>query len=240
VIPFHLRSRRRRLAAAAAVSALAAVAASGCADYARTHSATMSVWDVRLARSESEVAGCRFLANVDSRDARLGCGSTVQPTPEECLRYQVRYAGGDTLLINGPVGKAYACAPEAAAEAPATPAPAAPASAPTSAPIPASAAAPVPAPTRVTGAAAPTSAPAPAPPAAATPAPSLTVDESASVRVTADRQAARGCVYVGDVPAGVACGDSPRSCVDEAVRAGGNLVVTGPGGAQIFSCPARP
>jgi hypothetical protein len=40
---------------------------------------------------------------------------TVQPTVEECLRYQVTYAGGDTLLMNGPVGEAYDCSGRSAA-----------------------------------------------------------------------------------------------------------------------------
>jgi hypothetical protein len=47
-------------------------------------------------------------------------------------------------------------------------------------------------------------------------------------------------VYVGDVPASVACGDASPSCMEEAARAGGNLVVVSSAGAQIFSCPAKP
>ena len=224
---------RRRIAVAGCGLA-ALLLAPRCADYARSHKATMTVWDVRLVKTEAEVAGCRFLANVDSRDAQRGCGSTVQPTPEECLRYQVRYAGGDTLLINGPMGKAYACGPE-------EPAPeAAPAAASAASPTRAPAAPSTPAP-----AAPPTAAPAPASAAPSTPAPAASpttapAEPRPSVRVTEERGAARGCVYVGDVPAAVACGDAAPACVEEARRAGGNLVVVSAGTSQIFACPARP
>jgi hypothetical protein len=211
----------RRPIAAATPALAALLLLSRCSDYARTHRATMTIWDVKVVKSEAEVAGCRFLVNVDSRDATRGCGSTVQPTPEECLRYQVRYAGGDTLLVNGPIGKAYSCSPEAPEAAPAVAA--APPS-PAAAPTPVATRAPEPA-------VAPTSAPAPAPPPAAA---------APSVRVTTDRQAAKGCVYLGDVPGGVPCGDASAACVEQASRAGGNLVVVGTGGAQIFSCPANP
>jgi hypothetical protein len=225
VNPFANRASRRRAAGAACALAVLLVL-SRCADYAQTHRATMTIWDVRVVKSEAEVAGCRFLTSVDSRDAQRGCGSTVQPTPEECLRFQVRYAGGDTLLIDGPIGKAYACAPEPApAEAPApAPAPAI-ATAPSPAAAPAAAATPPPVP-------APTAAPtaAPAPPRAPAPA--------RSVVVTEDRAKAKGCVYVGDVPSAVACGDASASCIEEASRAGGNLVVVSSGGSQIFACPA--
>jgi len=228
----NLRAGTRRdplaVSAAAALAAAALVLALGCADYQQTHRATMTIWDVRVTKSASDVASCRALGGVDSRDAKRGCGSTVQPTPEECLRYQVRYAGGDTLLIDGPIGKAYDCSAGPSAVASAAPATPAPGPAPNAKPPAAT----------------------PAPPAVATPMPAsaATRADSAvrapepgpSVRVTADRDAARGCVYLGDVAAEVACADGSAACVEQATRAGGNLVVTGTAGAQIFSCSARP
>ena len=228
--------RRRIAAATPALAALLLL--SRCTDYARTHRATMTIWDVRVVKSEAEVAGCRFLVPVDSRDATRGCGSTVQPTPEECLRYQVRYAGGDTLLVNGPIGKAYSCSPEAPAEEPAAAAPAPPA-APSPAPTAAAAPAPTPRPAAARPPTPPVPAPTAAPPVAAPPPPSAPAPGLPSVRVTEDRGAAKGCVYVGDVPSAVACGDASAACVEEAARAGGNLVVVSSAGAQIFSCPAK-
>jgi hypothetical protein len=108
-----------------AISALAVAAALGgsCSQYDLTMDATRSIWDVRVVYRAEEVRDCRFLANVDSTASPPGCGLTVQPTSEECLRFQVRYAGGDTLLFEGLVGKAYDCGRF-------TPTPAAPAPAP--------------------------------------------------------------------------------------------------------------
>jgi len=177
----------------------------------------MSIWDVRVTTRASDVASCRFLVNVDSRDPGR-CGSTVQPTPEECLRYQVRYAGGDTLLINGPIGKAYDCSGEPSTSEPTVAEP----PAPSPPPVPTPTRSPEPAPTRV-----PTPGPAPA-------------RGRPSVRITGDREAAKGCVYLGDVPAEITCSDPSTGCVDEAIRLGGNLVVVGAGRAQVFSCQPKP
>src|SRR5215471_1848800 len=78
-------------------------ALSGCADYQATTRATRSIYSVNVVTNAAQVRDCRLLGRVNSRD-ESSCGLTVQPTPEECLRYQVRRAGGDTLLINGPIG----------------------------------------------------------------------------------------------------------------------------------------
>jgi hypothetical protein len=98
----------------------------GCADYKQTRAATSSISDVRVTTSRGEIGDCRLIGGVDSRDTARGCGLTVQPTPEECLKYQVRFAGGDTLLRRGPAGDAYDCsrpsaAPPEAARATQTP-----------------------------------------------------------------------------------------------------------------------
>jgi hypothetical protein len=86
----------------------------GCSDN-RQLTATESLWSVRAVTDRGEVADCRLISRVDSNDSLRGCGLTVQPTIEECLRYQVTYAGGDTLLMNGPVGEAYDCSGRSAA-----------------------------------------------------------------------------------------------------------------------------
>ena len=194
-----------------------------CTDYKADTEATYSIRSVRVTTSAAEVASCRLIQRVDSRDSTLGCGLTVQPTPEECLRYQVRRVGGDTLLIRGPVGEAYACEP-------AVPSPAA-APAPTSAPV-----APSPTPSRP-AAVVPTPTPAPAPAPVPAPAP-------ASVRLTADRDAARGCVYLGELAATTACDVSGETasgdCAAQALRAGGDLIVRDAGRGLIFACKARP
>ncbi len=206
--------------AASAVALLAL--APGCTDYTQIQSATRSIWEVHVTTEAADVSGCRFLERVDSRDSAKGCGVTVQPTPEECLRYQVRRAGGDTLLMRGPAGDAYDCSGGAAKiEEAVTPAPsAAPAPSPTSAPPPPPS---------------PTERPAPAAPPAGT---------RPTVRVTADREAARGCVYLGDVPSGIACADenglASTECGERALEAGGDLILRDAAGAQIFSCKARP
>ncbi|MFY9550249.1 MAG: hypothetical protein WAU32_03795 [Thermoanaerobaculia bacterium] len=111
----------------------------GCADYTQTTAATNSISDVRVTTSRGEVGDCRPLGRVDSRDTARGCGLTVQPTPEECLKYQVRRAGGDTLLRGGPVGDAYDCSKPNA-----TPPESPRATPPTSTPPPQHAAAPPP------------------------------------------------------------------------------------------------
>ncbi len=190
-----------------------------CTDYQADTAATYSIRSVRVTTSAAEVASCRLIQHVDSRDSTLGCGLTVQPTPEECLRYQVRRVGGDTLLMRGPAGEAYAC--EAAAPSPAA------AAAPTSAPIAVSTTPSQPA------AVAPPPAPAPAPAPA-----------TASVRLTADRDAARGCVYLGELAPSTACDMSGETasgeCAAQALRAGGDLIVRDAGRGQIFACKARP
>jgi ribosomal protein L32 len=214
---FHRGGRRRRNGAAAALAAL--VFFPGCSEYKQTHHATMTIWDVRVTKNARDVEDCRLLGDVDSRDDRRGCGSTVQPTPEECLRYQVRYAGGDTLLINGPIGKAYDCSGEPPAAEPTVAASGAPAPA---APLPTPTRSPEPAPSEV---------PAPSPP---------TAEPRPSVRITAEREAAKGCIYLGDVPASVACQDRSAECIDQAIRAGGDLVVVEAGRAQIFACRRTP
>jgi hypothetical protein len=105
----------------------------GCSDN-RQLTATESLWSVRAVTDRGEVADCRLISRVDSNDSLRGCGLTVQPTIEECLRYQVTYAGGDTLLMNGPVGEAYDCSGRSAA--PPTTSAQSPAPPPTSAATP--------------------------------------------------------------------------------------------------------
>ena len=202
--------------------------AAGCANYQPMMDATRSTASVRVTTKAADVAGCRFLEKVDSRDSDRGCGLTVQPTPEECLQYQVRRAGGDTLLRNGPIGSAYACATHDAA--PKAEAPAAAASGP---PPPASVATPEPAPTA--------SAATPPPPPTAAP----VEPPAGDVRLTSDRAAARGCVYLGDADGQTACegqgGAAPSAgCAEQARKAGGDLILVEGARAQIFSCKARP
>jgi len=208
--------------------------AAGCANYQPMMDATRSTASVRVTTKAAEVADCRFLEKVDSRDTARGCGLTVQPTPEECLQYQVRRAGGDTLLRNGPIGSAYACeSHDAIQKAEASVPPASMAT-----PAPASIATPAPA---------PVAAPAPAPAAAAAPPPTAAPVEppAVDVRLTSDRAAAKGCVYLGDVDAQTPCegqrGPTPSAgCADQARKAGGDLILVEEGRAQIFSCKARP
>jgi hypothetical protein len=205
-----------RFGAACAIALLAL--APGCADYKQTRSATRTIYDVRVTTKAGDVANCRFLEKVDSRDSARGCGLTVQPTPEECLRYQVRRAGGDTLLRDGPVGGAYACsAHDASPKAEAAPPPAPPPATP---------------------------APAPAVSAAPPPPPAPVERPASDVRLTSDRDAAKGCVYLGDVAEQTACerqgGQASGDCADEARKAGGDLILVEGARAQIFSCKARP
>ncbi len=201
--------------AASALVLLAAMGA-GCADYKQARSATSSVWEVRVTTNPKEVGDCRLIGGVDSRDSARGCGLTVQPTAEECLRYQVRRAGGDTLLMRGPVGDAYDCSGRNASPREvdhATPV--------ASTPQP-------PAPQR----------PAPPPERPAEPRP------AGRVRITQDRESAKGCVYLGDVASEAACRDEHGKafgdCADQALRAGGDMVLLDGGRAQIFACKAKP
>ena len=209
--------------------------ATACTSYKADTDATYSISSVRVTTSAAEVASCRFLQGVDSRDSTLGCGLTVQPTPEECLRYQVRRVGGDTLLMRGPVGDAYECspiAPEAAAGAAPATSGAAPLAVPTPPPPSRTATAPVAVPSPV----AVVATPAPVPSVAPTPA--------RIVRITADRDLARGCVYLGELADSTACdvsgGAASGDCAIQALRAGGDLIVREQGRGQIFSCKARP
>ena len=218
---------------AAAVTLLAL--APGCADYKQVNDATRTIGAVHVTANAADVADCRFLEKVDYRDTAKGCGLTVSPTPEECLRYQVRRAGGDTLLRNGPIGSAYACSSQAVAgkaetSAPAPPAPSAdPAPAPSAAE--ASSAAPPPAPT-VTA----------APTAAATPSVAA-AQPTSGVRMTYDRDEAKGCVYLGNFAPGTACegpdGQLSPDCADQAKKADADLVLIEGVQAQMFSCKAR-
>ncbi len=221
----------RRWAAAGAGSALAVLAGivAGCANYEQDIGATKSIYDVRVTTNPAEVAGCRLIERVDSRDSSKGCGLTVQPTPEECLRYQVRRAGGDTLLMNGPVGEAYDCSGHAASTqegARGTP-PAAPPS-PAAARTPPAPASPTPVPQI------------PSPAAAVVPEPV----PASGVRITRDRESAKGCVYLGDLASASMCPDvgtdASGDCADQALKAGGDLILMDGARGQIFSCKAKP
>jgi hypothetical protein len=211
---------------------LALAAACGCADYTATTRATRSIYSVNVVTNAAEVRDCRLLGRVNSRDESK-CGLTVQPTPEECLRYQVRRAGGDTLLINGPIGDAYDCSGGAAASAAPTTASTAAAPAPS---------APAPAPRAASASAAPAAAPAPPSPAP-TPTPqSAPPAPEKRARVVSDRGAARGCVYVGDLDPKSACALDPGSTEDCLARsgaeAGADTVVweASASSAQLFRC----
>ncbi len=223
------RPRHNRAISAAATLALAVLVCNArCAGYNEEATATRLIGTVRVTTRESDVAACRWIRRVDSRDESVGCGLTVQPTPEECLRYQVRRAGGDTLLMRGPSGEAYACSATEPAAAPgggsSASTPGAPvAVAPTPAPVPVS---PTP---EAIGSPAVTQAPPPPGP---------------WIRATVDRDGARGCVYLGDLPAGIECpvadGRAAGDCATRGLAAGADLVVVEAGRAQIFSCKARP
>jgi hypothetical protein len=194
----------------------------GCSDYKQTRGATSSIWDVRVTTNPKEVGDCRLIEGVDSRDSARGCGLTVQPTPEECLRYQVRRAGGDTLLLKGPVGDAYHCSGRAT-----NPQEAGRATPPTTAPPPTST---------------------PQPPAPKTPTPPserfAEPRPASRVPITQDRESARGCVYLGDAASKAECtdeqGEASGDCADQALRAGGDLILLDGARAQIFSCKAKP
>jgi hypothetical protein len=194
----------------------------GCSDYKQTRGATSSIWDVRVTTNPKEVGDCRLIEGVDSRDSARGCGLTVQPTPEECLRYQVRRAGGDTLLLKGPVGDAYDCSGRAT-----NPQEAGRATPPTTAPPPTST---------------------PQPPAPKTPTPPserfAEPRPASRVPITQDRESAKGCVYLGDAASKAECtdeqGEASGDCADQALRAGGDLILLDGARAQIFSCKAKP
>jgi hypothetical protein len=217
-------------AAAAALLALAPA----CADYKQVTDATRTIDSVHVTANAADVSDCRFLEKVDYRDTAKGCGLTVNPTPDECLRYQVRRIGGDTLLRNGPVGSAYACSSQAAVTKAEATAPGSPAQAADPAPIAAAApAAPAPTP-------APTAAAAPA----AAPTPSVSAAQpTGGVRLTFDRDEAKGCVYLGDFAPGSACegpdGQVSADCADQAKKAGADLVLVEDVRAQMFSCKGR-
>ena len=65
----------------------------GCSDYQQRLTATNSLWSVPAVTDRGDVSDCRLISRVDSNDSLRGCGLTVQPTVEECLRYQVTFAG---------------------------------------------------------------------------------------------------------------------------------------------------
>ena len=193
-------------------------AAVGCASYKQTRAATTSIWSIRGTTDPGAVKECRLVAHVDSRDPERGCGLTVQPTPEECMRYQAKRAGADTLLMNGPMGDAYDCSGKAAA-AGSVPSPAAPA---TATPQPSPRPTPTPLPANPT-----------APPS------------SLRVRVVPGREEVKGCVYLDDFDAKVECpegfGKTSTDCVaDRAIAVGGNTVLFEGDRVQIFSCKAAP
>jgi hypothetical protein len=132
------------------------------------------------------------------------------------MKYQVRRAGGNALLLNGPVGEAYDCTePNATPMEPprATALPSTPQPHPSPADTP--------------------------PPPASTPPP------TSRVRFVSSRETAKGCVYLGDVDVKVACpdtlGKTSEDCVsDRATEVGGNVVYLDGGRAQIFSCEPAP
>ena len=186
----------------------------GCADYKQTYAATSSISDVRVTTNRGEVGDCRPLGRVDSRDTARGCGLTVQPTPEECLKYQVKLAGGDTLLRGGPVGDAYDCSrPSAAPPESPRPTPPEPARAtpPTSTPAP----------------------PHPATPPAKKVRIVLSREMAKGCVYLGDVDLKAACP---DEP-----GKTSEACVSaRATEAGGNVVFLDGGRAQIFSCEPAP
>jgi hypothetical protein len=107
LLPFSFSEEIMRIGIGGVFLLLAAAVA--CSNYRHMLTATNSIWSVRAVTDRGDVADCRLISRVDSNDSLRGCGLTVQPTVEECLRYQVTYAGGDTLLMNGTVGEAYDC-----------------------------------------------------------------------------------------------------------------------------------
>ncbi len=198
-------------------------------------SATYSIYDVKVTTRAEDVQDCRLIESVDSRDKARGCGLTVDPTPEECLRYQVVRAGGDTLLINGPVGKAYECRPQAPRVA-AQPASAPPAAEPTAVPPT------IGQPAEATPAPAPRPSPPPSPVPTAAPASQRGIG---GIRIVQSREAVKGCVYVDDLDLRTMCSQPPGAgldaCIsDRAFMAGGNLVLLDGDKAEIFYCKKTP
>ncbi len=181
---------------------------------------TEAIWTVKVTTNPQDVKNCRHVAFVDSRDTRRGCGLTVQPSPLECLEYQVLLAGGDTLLSNGFIGEAYQCV------------------APSPTPIELSAT-PTPSPTpapRVVAPLLPTPEATPAPaPLKASPAPA-----GNGVRFVQSREAVKGCVYLDEMDLKAEClagNGTPNPCIAEhAAKAGGNTVLVEGDRALIFAC----
>jgi hypothetical protein len=208
-----------------------------CPEYKQNLKATKSIWDVKLAESREDVKNCRRLGYVDSTDEKKGCGLIAQPTTEECLRYQVLMAGGDTLLANGVVGEAYLCSTSAPVPSgpPATPPPSESLATPTpsAAPAPLVVASPSPTP-------APVPSPGPAPPEV----PAATA--SGGVLFVQSLEAVKGCVYLREfdlrAECPVASAGSQLPCISEhAARAGGNTVLIENDRALFFSCkPGSP
>jgi hypothetical protein len=214
----------------------------GCASYQQTSKATRNVWSIRIAKGPAEVENCRYLGLVDANDAHRGCGLTAQPSTEECLRYQVALAGGDTLVARGFVGDAYDCSGRSAASA--TPSPVPP---PPSPPAPASPAAePPPSPTasRPATEALPATetpaAPTPSSTPVATPTPAAPAG-NAGVRIVESRSALKGCVYLDEIDLKAECpsaaGATSMECVvNRSSRMGGNAVLIEANRALVFSC----
>ena len=215
----HAGGGQPRAGARAALVLLSAIAV-GCADYRLTSAATASISDVRVVTKAGEIGDCRPLGRVDSRDTARGCGLTVQPTPEECLKYQVRRSGGDTLLLAGPVGDAYDCSNQSPGSEPAAP--------------------------RAQTVRADSPEPPAAPPSISTPRASAAAPPARSgVRIVRSREMARGCIYLDDLDLKTACageiGEAAEDCVSSrAVEAGGDTVLLDEDRAQIFSCKAAP
>jgi hypothetical protein len=195
-----------------------------CASYRQTSQATKSVWKVKVTTNRDDVKNCRHLAFVDSTDSQRGCGLTVQPTTEECLRYQVALAGGDTLLSNGLVGNAYDCSGQSAAV---------PQPSPTEQPSPVPQQSPTPLPS-------------PTPHPTAAPAVSKTSPPGrGEVRIVQSRETLRGCVYLDEMDLRTECpaedaGASSDCVADRAAKAGGNAVLIEGSRALIFSCKENP
>ena len=209
------------------------VFASGCAASNADIGAASATKTVRVTTNIGDLRDCRIIRHVDSRDTALGCGpSTQSATPEECLLYQVRRAGGDTLLLRGPAGEAYDCVSAAApAVAAQDPPPAPKIGTKTSAMA-------SPSPPTNAAAASPISERSAAPTAQAT-----ALKMPLSVRVTTDRSSARGCVYLGDLDWTAACGSGGAAmepCADTAQSLGGNLVVRDGARAEAFWCRPTP
>lgn len=219
------------------MSALAA----GCAAHQADTTAAGASGTVSVTTNIAAVRDCRVIRHVDSRDTSLGCGPNAPSTPEECLRYQVRLVGGDTLLMRGPAGEAYDCGraePHAVQAQKPMPAPAAaeqPSAPALATPAPAVVPGPTPAPAAV--------APAPEVVAAAI-APAAVADPLPPVRATTDRSTARGCVYLGEVDWTAACRESGGTvvgpCAEAVKKLAGNLVVREGARAEAFWCRPTP